>query len=215
MRIAHSLLVLIILAATDRPCWGQFVRPPVVTPQPPVHVPVHTPVPHGSKAGGTDISGEVVAWVIGGIAVLGGLVGTGFLIYTWRKRRAPRAIIRIIALPPGEAPLLLLQPSPMTPSARAATIHVRRCMGGAYYSRAAARNNALSRRPCARPRERARLDRGRARARDSGRDLVVSRRSAFDPDLTSNSLGSGHRGEWSVFGWAELRASTRSGLSDY
>jgi hypothetical protein len=103
MRSARLLGAAFLLAATARPCWGQFVRPPpVIAPRPPVLVPVH--VPHGPNQGGKDSENGVSGWVIGGVAVLAGLGGGGYLIHRWRRRSSRRAVIRITAPPPGELP---------------------------------------------------------------------------------------------------------------
>jgi hypothetical protein len=103
MRSARLFGVALLLAATSRPCWGQFVRPPpVITPRPPVLVPVH--VPHGPNQGGKDSDNGVSGWVLGGVAGLAGIGGCGYLIHRWRKRSVRRAVIRITAPPPGELP---------------------------------------------------------------------------------------------------------------
>ena len=111
MKSARLVAVSMVLAAAV-PCWGQFVRPPVVIPRP-VPVPVHLPVPvhgggtqQGANRGG---DGAAAAWVIGVIAGVAGLVGAGFLIRYLVKRSARRAVIRITALPPGEAPQFVRQ----------------------------------------------------------------------------------------------------------
>jgi hypothetical protein len=105
MRLAY-LLSLGVIVAVGRPCWGQFVRPPVVVrPSVPViHPPVHVPHTPGANQGGNGVDPEMVWWVLGGGAGVGGLGLGALLVYRWRKRAAPRAIIRITAVPPGEAP---------------------------------------------------------------------------------------------------------------
>jgi hypothetical protein len=103
MKSGRLLTVAFLLTVAARPCWGQFVRPPVIVPRPPVHVPVHVPhVPHAP--GGKDSDRGVSGWVIGGVAALAGLGGGGYLIHRWRRRSARRAVIRITAPPPGEVP---------------------------------------------------------------------------------------------------------------
>jgi hypothetical protein len=86
---------------------AQFVRPPVIIrpPTPVIHPPI---VPHGTNQGGQGGqgggNGEVIAWAVGGIAVVFVLSGLILMVYRWRKNAARRAIVRIKALPPGEAP---------------------------------------------------------------------------------------------------------------
>src|SRR5262245_54694507 len=108
--IAAALLVCLV-GLPAAPCRGQFVRPPVVI-RPPmpirphIHVPVHAPVYHGSPAGRPAQAGQggdidpTWLWVGGGVVGLCALVGIGW----WIKRTAFRPRIRIIGIPPGEAP---------------------------------------------------------------------------------------------------------------
>jgi hypothetical protein len=108
MRLPILIAVVLLLAASARPCDAQFVRPPVVVFRPPViHVPVpHVHVPQGTnQRGGSDgVSSETLIAIVGVIGVLAALGGGAYLIYAWRKKSMPRARIRIIGLPPGEAP---------------------------------------------------------------------------------------------------------------
>src|SRR5262249_50509394 len=104
--------VVLLLLANGRACWGQFVRPPIVVPRLPVHVP-HIPIhmPHLSQ--GPNLHGNGPnedpwqGWIIGGVVALAGIGGGGLLIHSWRKRSAGGAVIRITAVPPGEAPVFV------------------------------------------------------------------------------------------------------------
>ena len=108
MRSIGLWLGAVLLVVAVRPCWGQFVRPPIVVPRPPVPIPVHVPVhvpagTHGANQGG-GWNEQTWWWVGGGVAGVVGIGGGSLLVYKLRKRAAPRAVVRIIALPPGEAP---------------------------------------------------------------------------------------------------------------
>ncbi len=93
MRSIRILVAVLILGVAAAPCWSQFVRVPVVPRLP--HIP-HIPIPHVFP----DLAKE---WVLGG-ATIAGVGGGALLVRAWRKRRTPRAVVRITALPPGEAP---------------------------------------------------------------------------------------------------------------
>jgi hypothetical protein len=99
------IIVALLVAATARPCNAQFVRVPViVVPRP--HVPFHIPhIPHGTNNGGGDVDSETLAVIFEGIVVVAAFGAGAYLIYVWRKKSRPRARIRIIGLPPGEAPV--------------------------------------------------------------------------------------------------------------
>lgn len=83
------------------------MRPPVIVPPPPipVHVPVH--VPHGTPGANQGGAGwDESTWrLVGGGATAVAGVGAGiYLVHRLRKRAIPRAVVRIIRMPPGEAP---------------------------------------------------------------------------------------------------------------
>jgi hypothetical protein len=100
MLITMALLV----AASAPPCNAQFVRVPVIiVPRP--HVPIHFHPPHGTNKEGGHVDSEALVAIFIGIGVVAALCGGAYVIYAWRKKSMPRARIRIIGLPPGEAPL--------------------------------------------------------------------------------------------------------------
>src|SRR5262245_53218441 len=107
MRSASLLILAAWMTTECRPASAQFVRPPIVVPRPPVPiVHPHVPVPHGTtgaqQGGGWD---ESAWWLIGGGATAVAGVGAGaYIVHRLRKRAIPRAVVRISATPPGEAP---------------------------------------------------------------------------------------------------------------
>jgi hypothetical protein len=109
MRSVLVFALALLLTAGIQPCPGQFVRPPPIIrpPAPIIHPPVvHVPVTHGGQGPGAGNAGDsdVLWWVLGIVGGGGALALVAFLLYRWRKRSAPRAHIRIKAVPPGEAP---------------------------------------------------------------------------------------------------------------
>jgi hypothetical protein len=68
-------------------------------------MPVHVPGNHGQKSdkGGTAWQ-DVLLWTGGGLAVVAGVGGGWYLVRKVRAKTAPRARVRIIALPPGDPP---------------------------------------------------------------------------------------------------------------
>lgn len=106
----------LLFLASDQPCWSQFIRIPVRVP---VRVPVRAPhIPHipihpisGSKHAATHAAtdkstekSDVWLWVGVVVAGFAGVGVTWYLVHKWRAKMTPRARVRIIALPPGEAP---------------------------------------------------------------------------------------------------------------
>jgi hypothetical protein len=101
----------LLLWASAQPCRGQFIRIPVRVPvfRPTVvphvpHVPIH--LVRGQNHGGGNQAGDtnVLLWIalaVAGLAILGILL---CLVRKWRAKRTPRALVRITAPPPGEAP---------------------------------------------------------------------------------------------------------------
>src|SRR5947209_1938993 len=81
MRPARLLAAALVFAVVCRPCRAQFVRPPVIVPRAPVHIPVHVPgVPHSPNQGGNGPWDDVAAWLLwGGVALLVGLGVCGFV----------------------------------------------------------------------------------------------------------------------------------------
>jgi hypothetical protein len=110
MRSLSFVALVVLLGTSVSPCHGQFVRPPVVVrpPVPVVHPPlVHMPGTHGPQGAnqaGNAFDSDLLWWCIGGVVGLVALGGGGFVVYRWYKRSGPRAVIRIVAVPPGEAP---------------------------------------------------------------------------------------------------------------
>jgi hypothetical protein len=105
MNRARLLIALALLVATADPSASQFVRPPVVVPRPSVPV-VHVPVtPHSGNQGnqGADF-GDLLWWGLGTVGAIVAILICVLVVRSWRRRTAPRAIVRIKALPPGEAP---------------------------------------------------------------------------------------------------------------
>jgi len=103
MKSVHVLPAVFLFSLTAAQSLAQFVRPPVIVRPPiPVHVPVHVPV-HPVHSGATD-STDVWPWVLGGAGALAVAGGGWFVVNKMRTRAKPRALIRITALPPGEAP---------------------------------------------------------------------------------------------------------------
>jgi hypothetical protein len=90
-----ALVCLICTALTDD-CRAQFGRPPPVAPAP--HVAPHVPGAQGGGGGG----GDPMPIIIGLLVVVGLAVGIGLVVRSLRQRAAGR--IRIVAVPPGEAP---------------------------------------------------------------------------------------------------------------
>jgi len=108
--------VVLLLVAPPQPCWSQFiripVRIPVRAPMPHIpHVPVHVPHVSGHRDPGRQQAGgnqagdsSVLMWIALAVA---GLAGVGIvlcLVRKWRRNTTPRALVRITAPPPGEAP---------------------------------------------------------------------------------------------------------------
>jgi hypothetical protein len=60
--------------------------------------------PHGPNQGGNVVDSDVFWWCVGGAGALALCGGGAFVGYRVYKRSRPRARIRIIAVPPGEAP---------------------------------------------------------------------------------------------------------------
>ncbi len=104
MKVAPVLSAAVLLAAVGQPCWGQFIRPPVVVPRVPVHVPFHPHFPGIHQGPGAQ--DDTWIWAACGLAAL---FGVGWLIHSRRKQSRPSAAIRIIAAPPGEAPEFVRQ----------------------------------------------------------------------------------------------------------
>jgi hypothetical protein len=101
MTAASRLLVaLIVFAVMANVASAQRGIPvPRIVPAP--HPPVHPFIPHGSGQG--DNRGEfdsTVPWIAGGFLLTGVAVLLG--VYVWRNRTV--AHLRIVRLPPGEAP---------------------------------------------------------------------------------------------------------------
>ncbi len=106
MRPTMLIALMVLLCAVVR-CHAQFVRPPVVVrpPTPIVHTPiVHVPGTHGPNQGGNGFNSEAFWWCVGGAGGLAAVGGLCFVLVRWYKRSGPRARIRIVAVPPGEAP---------------------------------------------------------------------------------------------------------------
>ena len=109
--LLFSVPLLLTLAAIAP---AQFVRPPPIIIRPPTPVIVHPPIiPHGSQQGGQGGQGggdaTILIWIAGSVAGLA-LLGVAIaLVYRWRKHAAPRAIVRIKTVPPGEAPVWVRQ----------------------------------------------------------------------------------------------------------
>jgi hypothetical protein len=99
------IIVAMLVAATARPCEAQFVRVPVVVvPRPPVHF--HMPhIPHGTNNGAGDVDSDTLVVIFEGIVLAAAFGAAAYLVHVWRKKSGPRARIRIIGLPPGEAPV--------------------------------------------------------------------------------------------------------------
>src|SRR5262245_18515969 len=108
MKERRLFAVALILTATVRPCCAQFIRPPVIVPRPPV--PVHVPV-HGLHSGQGANQGNAFAWdfVIWGLVAVVAVGGAWMLIRYLRCGLTRRAVIRITAIPPGEAPAVIRQ----------------------------------------------------------------------------------------------------------
>lgn len=109
MRTTCIIALAVLLSASARPCAAQFVRPPVIRPPTPiVHPPiVHVPGTHGPQGpnqGGNILESEVFWWCVGGTLALIAVITVTCLLVRWYKRSGPRARIRIVAVPPGEAP---------------------------------------------------------------------------------------------------------------
>jgi hypothetical protein len=105
MKFAQLLIVVILSVASARPCHAQFIRPPVIIPRVPVHIPVHVPhVPGAHHGKGDSTWDDVLGWgLIGGAGVaVGG--GSWYAVRKWRQRQSRRAVIRITSPPPGEVP---------------------------------------------------------------------------------------------------------------
>ncbi len=91
-----ALLLSLMLGESS---WAQFGRPPVTVPRPAPFVP--HPVYHGSGgSGSSDGSGWVWA-----VVLLAGLGAVALIAFGQaRRKRADGGLIRITAVPPGEAP---------------------------------------------------------------------------------------------------------------
>ncbi|MCI0680791.1 MAG: hypothetical protein L0Y71_01695 [Gemmataceae bacterium] len=101
-----ALLTAVVLLVASQPCWAQFVRPPIIIPRPPpvpVHIPVHIPTGARPAAQGGG-NHDALWWALGGGAGALAVGGGAYAVYRLRRRAAPRAIVRIVAMPPGEAP---------------------------------------------------------------------------------------------------------------
>jgi hypothetical protein len=106
MRKTLLCFACLLLALPGHPCWGQFIRVPVIrvpVVRAPVipHVPVHVP---GQSQAGEKSWEEILPWAGGALAVVAGAGGGWYLVSKWRTKAAPRAVIRIRALPPGDPP---------------------------------------------------------------------------------------------------------------
>jgi hypothetical protein len=89
-------LVCLFCAALANDCRAQFVRPPVVRPPAP-HITPHVPGGHGGGGGG-----DPMPVIIGILVVVGAVIGVSWFVKALRQRAA--GSIRIVAIPPGEAP---------------------------------------------------------------------------------------------------------------
>ena len=111
MRKILILSAFLLLVAPPQPCWSQFIRIPVripvrppVVPHVPVHVPVHVPTGQHQAAAGKSSDEDVLLWIALAVAGVAGVAITWCLVRKWRAKRTPRALVRITAPPPGEAP---------------------------------------------------------------------------------------------------------------
>jgi hypothetical protein len=105
MNCTRLLVAAGLLAATAIPSAAQFVRPPVIVPRPSIPI-VHAPIiSHGTRPGNQGAAmGDLLWWGLGAAGVVAVIVVGLLLVRAWRRRMTPRAIVRIKALPPGEAP---------------------------------------------------------------------------------------------------------------
>ncbi len=97
MRASLPCLLAVVLSGLGNAAWAQFGRP-IIIPRTPTVVP-HV-MPHGSGGAGSSSDSD---WVFPVLALVG-LVGfIGFLVV--RHRRSASIVhVRIVAVPPGEAP---------------------------------------------------------------------------------------------------------------
>lgn len=97
--IRSAILTMFAFVASTQPVNAQFFRPPVM-PHVPVHIPHFFHAPHAPGEPGSDGS-DVVLAVVAGLLVL---IGGGFLVHSWRNRPGQHGVIRVVSVPPGEAP---------------------------------------------------------------------------------------------------------------
>lgn len=110
MRRIVAVLVCLVAGLSSQPVRGQFIRVPIIRPpivRPPVvpHIPVHVPVSSGHRPGANDDSlAGAVPWLLGGVGIAGVGGGAWYVLRKWKSKTTPRAIVRIVFMPPGEAP---------------------------------------------------------------------------------------------------------------
>jgi hypothetical protein len=112
----------LLFVAPSQQCWSQFIRIPVRLPvripvrvpvvRAPVvphvphvpHIPVHAGTGQHQAAGGKSSDEDVLLRIALAVAGMAGVAITWCLVRKWRAKRTPRALVRITAPPPGEAP---------------------------------------------------------------------------------------------------------------